>query len=134
MLCTSVCVVGGNFCSKYDKDDKTDRLSKIFFSKAPDKAPGVLKNTTKSTTPTRHTSRGYNLTKEAKMNGNHLDPRALAERWRVSEDALERWRSEGIGPCFLKLCGQVRYRIEDIEAYEATRLYKDTTGNRGKQK
>ncbi len=68
------------------------------------------------------------------MNGNHLDPRALAERWRVSEDALERWRSEGIGPCFLKLCGQVRYRIEDIEAYEATRLYKDTTGNRGKQK
>ena len=36
----------------------------------------------------------------------------------MSEGTLERWRSEGIGLIFLKLQGQVRYRIEDISAYE----------------
>jgi predicted site-specific integrase-resolvase len=47
----------------------------------------------------------------------HLNQRQLAERWDLSEATLERWRSEGIGPVFLKLQGQVRYRIEDIEAF-----------------
>ena len=47
----------------------------------------------------------------------HLNQRQLAERWDLSEGTLERWRSEGIGPIFLKLQGQVRYRIEDISAY-----------------
>ncbi len=40
---------------------------------------------------------------------------------------LTRWRSEGIGPVFLKLQGQVRYRIEDIEAFEADSLRKSTS-------
>jgi len=48
----------------------------------------------------------------------HLNQRQLADRWDLSEATLERWRSEGIGPIFLKLQGQVRYRIEDISAYE----------------
>ena len=48
----------------------------------------------------------------------HLNQRQLADRWDLSEGTLERWRSEGIGPIFLKLQGQVRYRIEDISAYE----------------
>ena len=33
----------------------------------------------------------------------HLNQRTLATRWDVSEATLERWRSEGIGPRFLKL-------------------------------
>ncbi len=40
----------------------------------------------------------------------------IAERWQVSEGALERWRSEGIGPIFLKLQSQVRYRLSDVVA------------------
>ncbi len=57
----------------------------------------------------------------------HLNQRQLADRWDLSEGTLERWRSEGIGPIFLKLQGQVRYRIEDIEAFEADSLRKSTS-------
>lgn len=57
----------------------------------------------------------------------HLNQRQLAERWDLSEATLERWRSEGIGPVFLKLQGQVRYRIEDIESFEVDSLRKSTS-------
>jgi hypothetical protein len=57
----------------------------------------------------------------------HLNQRELADRWDLSEATLERWRSEGIGPVFLKLQGQVRYRIEDVLAYEADSLRKSTS-------
>lgn len=57
----------------------------------------------------------------------HLNQRQLAERWDLSEATLERWRSEGIGPVFLKLQGQVRYRIEDIEAFEVDSLRRSTS-------
>ena len=40
----------------------------------------------------------------------HFNQRQLATRWAISEATLERWRSEGISPKFLKLCGRVRYR------------------------
>lgn len=32
----------------------------------------------------------------------HMNQRQLANRWGVSEATLERWRSEGIGPRYLK--------------------------------
>lgn len=57
----------------------------------------------------------------------HLNQRQLADRWDLSEATLERWRSEGIGPIFLKLQGQVRYRIEDIEEFETNSLRKSTS-------
>jgi len=47
-------------------------------------------------------------------------------RGRRSEACLERRRSEGIGPKFLKLCGSVLYRQVDIEAYEAACLATST--------
>ena len=59
------------------------------------------------------------LTKGVVMIENmHWSQAQLARYWQLSEGTLERWRSEGIGPIFLKLQGQVRYRIEDISAYE----------------
>ena len=61
------------------------------------------------------------------MSVKHLNHRQLADRWDLSEATLERWRSEGIGPVFLKLQGQVRYRIEDIEAFEVDSLRKSTS-------
>jgi predicted DNA-binding transcriptional regulator AlpA len=64
--------------------------------------------------------------KETKMEVVHLNQRQLATRWGVSEATLERWRSEGIGPKFLKLCGRVLYRQVDIEAYEASCLATST--------
>ena len=61
------------------------------------------------------------------MSVKHLNQRQLAERWGISEASLERWRSEGIGPVFLKLQGRVLYRLEDIEGYEAQCLHKSTS-------
>ncbi len=61
------------------------------------------------------------------MNVKHLNQRQLAERWDISEATLERWRTEGIGPVFLKLQGRVLYRVEDVEAYEAECLRKSTS-------
>ena len=54
------------------------------------------------------------------------DQRKLAEHWQVSECTLERWRSEGIDPLFLKLRGTVRYRLSDVAAFEES-LRKSTS-------
>lgn len=56
----------------------------------------------------------------------HLNQKQLAARWRISEATLERWRSEGLGSKFLKLCGRVLYRQVDIEAYEESCLATST--------
>jgi hypothetical protein len=61
------------------------------------------------------------------VNIKHLNQHQLAERWDLCEGTLERWRSEGIGPVFLKLQGRVLYRIEDIESYETECLRKSTS-------
>ena len=46
----------------------------------------------------------------------------LAERWRVSERTLMRWRTLGKGPAWRKLNDRVRYRAEDVDAFERLRL------------
>ncbi len=60
------------------------------------------------------------------MNGRCISQIELAQRWQISESILERLRSEGIGPVFLKLRGQVRYRDIDILAYEDQALHAST--------
>ena len=61
------------------------------------------------------------------MSVKHLNQRQLAARWDVSEATLERWRTEGIGPVFMKLQGRVLYRVEDVEAFETDSLRKSTS-------
>lgn len=61
------------------------------------------------------------------MSIKHLNQRHLVDRWDVSEATLERWRTEGIGPVFLKLQGRVLYRFEDVESFEADSLRKSTS-------
>ncbi len=49
------------------------------------------------------------------------NPRAekmLADRWVCSVARLQRWRTVGEGPQYLKMVGKVLYRLKDIEAYE----------------
>ncbi len=58
-----------------------------------------------------------------------MTQRALADRWELSEGTLERWRSAGIGPVYVKLGGQVRYRLADIRAFEDDAL-RASTSNR----
>jgi predicted site-specific integrase-resolvase len=52
----------------------------------------------------------------------HLTETELAERWRVSQRTLDRWRALGKGPAWLTLNGRVRYREEDVVAFERSRL------------
>ncbi len=49
----------------------------------------------------------------------HMHQAELARRWNISPRTLERWRYLNQGPAFLKLCGRVLYRLEDVEAFEA---------------
>ena len=60
------------------------------------------------------------------MTQEHLTQAALAERWQLSPRTLERWRWIGRGPQFMKVGGQVRYRIADVLAYEQRQLRRDT--------
>jgi predicted site-specific integrase-resolvase len=52
----------------------------------------------------------------------------LADRWQISERTLEAWRSQGTGPVYLKIGGRVVYRLEDVEAFEAANLHRNTNG------
>jgi hypothetical protein len=47
----------------------------------------------------------------------------LSRRWKISPRTLERWRSDGTGPRYLKIGGRVRYRLEDVEAYEVANVH-----------
>jgi len=67
------------------------------------------------------------------MDGRCMTQTELAKRWQISEATLERWRTEAGGPVFLKLAGQVRYRIRDVEAFEAEVLRDSTKLNGGVQ-
>lgn len=67
------------------------------------------------------------------MDGRCMTQTELAERWQISEATLERWRTEAGGPVFLKLGAQVRYRLRDIEAFEAEVLRESTKSDGGPQ-
>ncbi|MGG5753252.1 helix-turn-helix transcriptional regulator [Zafaria sp. Z1313] len=55
-----------------------------------------------------------------------LDPHGLAERWGVSRQNLANMRHRGVGPVFTKLGGNVRYALDDVEAYEASQRFART--------
>ena len=42
----------------------------------------------------------------------------LADRWRMSERTLERWRTEGYGPAWHRIGGVIRYARVEVEAFE----------------
>lgn len=52
------------------------------------------------------------------MTTTHFDQLQLAKRWSLSTATLERWRTLGTGPKYIRLPGKVIYRLCDIEAYE----------------
>lgn len=60
------------------------------------------------------------------MTTTHFDQLQLAERWGLSTATLERWRTNGTGPKYIRLPGKVIYRLCDIEAYENECLVSST--------
>ena len=49
-----------------------------------------------------------------------LTPNQLSERWanRINPRTLANWRTQGVGPKYMKLGGAIVYRIDDVEAWE----------------
>ena len=52
----------------------------------------------------------------------HFNQIDLFRRWNISARTLERWRWLRQGPEYLKIGGRVIYRLEDVEAFEVSRL------------
>jgi len=58
-----------------------------------------------------------------RMKGNIMEikyfrQRELAERWRINQRTLERWRWLNMGPAYYKIGNSVLYRLSDIEDFE----------------
>ena len=51
----------------------------------------------------------------------------LAQHWGVNLKTLQRWRSEGRGPRYLKLSKKVVYPLVEIRTFEANALYASTS-------
>ncbi|WOO97806.1 helix-turn-helix transcriptional regulator [Micrococcus terreus] len=56
----------------------------------------------------------------------HLTPSDLAERIGIPLQTIYRWRSEGKGPRGFRAGKYVRFRLEDVEAWEQEQLDKDS--------
>lgn len=52
--------------------------------------------------------------------GVNLTPAEVVARWNgaYSVGTLANWRSQGIGPAFVKIAGRVLYPLADVQAYE----------------
>lgn len=57
-----------------------------------------------------------------------LDQKSLARRWNISHRTLEAWRHQQRGPLYVRIGGRVRYRLSDIESFEASQLHANTNG------
>jgi hypothetical protein len=55
----------------------------------------------------------------------HLTSQDLAERLgNIHVKTLGNWRRDGTGPKFIKAGGRILYPIEEVEAFEKSRMYK----------
>jgi hypothetical protein len=76
---------------------------------------GIAKLTVGEATPERR-HRGTEVPTEPRR--ELLTEKMLADRWVRSVARLQRWRTVGQGPQYLKIVGKVLYRVKDIEAHE----------------
>lgn len=51
----------------------------------------------------------------------------LANRWGISPKTLQRWRTEGRGPHYMKLSKRVTYPLDEITEYERHALHASTS-------
>ncbi len=59
----------------------------------------------------------------------NVDTRRAAELIGMSKRTLEKWRSEGTGPPFLKLGRRVLYSVADLEEWLRSRRRYSTSGS-----
>lgn len=56
-----------------------------------------------------------------------LNENELAQRWGISPKTLQRWRSEGRGPKYLKLSKRVSYPLDAVIDFETNALHDSTS-------
>ena len=56
-----------------------------------------------------------------------INENELAQRWGLSPKTLQRWRSEGRGPRYLKLSKRVSYPLESVIEFERGALHDSTS-------
>ena len=57
------------------------------------------------------------------MSDAPLNEKELAARWGVTPRTLQLWRSQNIGPQYIRVGARsILYRIQDVLAYEATNI------------
>lgn len=80
-----------------------------------------------STTPAL--PRSPHPTAQAPSSGDRrvLNEHELAQRWGLSPKTLQRWRSEGRGPRYLKLSKRVGYPLDTILEFERRALHDSTS-------
>lgn len=57
---------------------------------------------------------------------NRMSETQLAEYWSVKRSTLQKWRSLGTGPVYIKIGGKVAYPIESIVQFERGRTFRGT--------
>lgn len=72
------------------------------------------------------------LSSQAPSDRRVLNENELAQRWGVSPKTLQRWRSEGRGPRFLKLSKRVGYPLDAVFEFERSSLH-DSTSERSRR-
>jgi hypothetical protein len=67
------------------------------------------------------------------MTVRHLNQIELSRRWGISHRTLERWRSLGDGPAYIKIGGRVAYRLKDVEQFESANLHEGSMAQQSQQ-
>lgn len=67
------------------------------------------------------------MTKKISAKSGLMCERQLAKHWGIKENTLQKWRSMGLGPIYMKIGGKVIYPIESIMEYEKNRLYRSSS-------
>ena len=53
----------------------------------------------------------------------YITERALAELWGVKRNTLQKWRSAGVGPKYVRRVGRIIYRKADLIEFERDQTY-----------
>ncbi len=57
------------------------------------------------------------------IQNGRMTEKELAEHWGVKRNTLQKWRSAGVGPIYVKIGGKVIYPLEAIREYERSRMF-----------
>jgi predicted site-specific integrase-resolvase len=55
---------------------------------------------------------------------DYMTDKELAALWGVKKNTLQKWRSQGIGPVYIKRVGRVIYRKSDIAEFERNNCFR----------